>query len=500
LTIHDLVIVGGGVNGCGIARDAAGRGLSVLLVEANDLGSGTSQWSTKLVHGGLRYLEHYAFRLVREALIEREVLLRAAPHIVRPLRFVLPHTAGMRPAWLLRLGLFLYDNLGGRKLLPGTTTLDLTSGAFGAPLGHKVRTGFAYSDCSVDDSRLVVLNAIDAAHRGADIRVRTACTSVSMAGGLWQVAIEGPTGPETHQARALIVAAGPWVGRFVEGVVRANTSAPLRLVKGSHIITRRLFEHDHAYILQNNDGRIVFAIPYFSDTTLIGTTDVEYQGDPAAVAIDEGEVDYLLAAVNQHFVKPVTRSDIVRSFSGVRPLYDDGASAAKDATRDYVLDVQRSAGNPPRLTIYGGKITTYRKLAEHALELLAPEFPEARGAWTATSPLPGGAFPVGGHEALAAELLQSFPFLMAAQAARFVDAYGTRSRDLMEGATSPSDMGVRFGADLTGREVAWLIRTEWARTADDIVWRRSKLGLRLSAQEIAAVQSYIDQTSAGVVA
>lgn len=481
----DLAIIGGGVNGCGIARDAAGRGLKVLLVEKGDLASGTSQWSTKLIHGGLRYLEHYAFRLVREALQEREVLWGMAPHIAWPLRFVLPHDTGQRPAWMLRAGLFLYDHLGGRELLPASKSLDLTKDAAGAPLAPFLTRGFEYSDCWVDDARLVVLNAIDARERGADIRTRSPCLSARVVDGLWHVTSR--TGPEetTDTARALVVAAGPYVGEVVETTLGANTSAPVRLVKGSHIVTKKLFAHERAYMFQNPDGRIVFAIPYEHDFTLVGTTDVEVTGDPSNPTISEDEVDYLLAAVGRNLKVPPTRADIVWTYAGIRPLYDDGASAAKDATRDYVLDLDAGSGRPPKLTIYGGKITTYRRLAEHAMEKLSPHLPGIGAAWTSGATLPGGEFPVNGAATLTNDILGVHPYLERAHARRLVRQFGTRAMRVLDGATRPEDLGERYGADLTEAEVRYLVDHEWARAAEDVLWRRTKLGLRVDAGEAA---------------
>src|SRR5437764_6317473 len=363
----DLAIVGGGINGAGIARDAAGRGIRVVLIEQNDLASATSSASTKLIHGGLRYLEHWAFRLVREALAEREVLLRLAPHIIRPLRFVLPHHRASRPAWQLRAGLFLYDRLGGRDILPGTRTLDLTHGAVGVPLKRQYKLGFEYSDCAVDDARLVVLNAIDAAERGAVVRTRTRLLRADRDGQEWQLVLNARGRREVATARILVNAAGPWVGQLTTAMLRLKTAAHIRLVKGSHIVVRRLFDHDRAYIFQSSDGRVVFAIPYHGDFTLIGTTDEDFDGDPADPAASPGEIAYLCEAASAYFRNQVTPLDVVWTYAGVRPLYDDGASKAKDATRHYVLAVDRPYREAPLVTVYGGKITTYRRLAEAVL-------------------------------------------------------------------------------------------------------------------------------------
>jgi glycerol-3-phosphate dehydrogenase len=502
--IYDLAIVGGGVNGCGIARDAAGRGNSVFLCEMNDLASGTSSWSTKLVHGGLRYLEYYEFRLVREALIEREILWQIAPHIIRPLRFVLPHHAGLRPAWMLRLGLFLYDHLGGRKLLPSTRSVNLASDLVGKPLiPNRYRKAFEYSDCFVDDARLVVLTARDAADRGADIRTRTRAVEIRQADGVWQVTVEHtPTGQrETIRAKALVNAGGPWVEQVLTAGAGVNAKAKVRLVQGSHIVVPKLYDHDRAYIFQNADGRIVFAIPYQGDFTLIGTTDRDYHGDPAKVKATSEEISYLCAAVGEYLDRPVLPEDVVWTYSGVRPLYDDGASEAKAATRDYVFELD-TPGNLPLLSIYGGKITTYRRLSEEALERLAPYLNggKAEQGWTGKAPLPGGDMAVTALPSLTASLRRTYPFLSDAHANRLAHAYGTRAAKMLGNAASPADLGQSFGATLTEREVRYLMSEEWALTAEDIVWRRSKLGLRLSPAEIAALDDWIAANGAAAVA
>lgn len=490
---YDILVVGGGINGCGIARDAAGRGHSVLLADQGDLGGATSSASTKLIHGGLRYLEYYEFRLVRKALIEREILLEAAPHIIWPIRFVLPHHDGLRPAWMLRLGLFLYDHLGGRKRLPPTRSLDLRQDPAGAPLLPRFTRAFEYSDCWVEDSRLVILNAQDAAARGATIRPRTRVVAARQAGPVWRVSLEdSQTGAQRFvEARILINAAGPWAGSFLGTALDRRPPSPIRLVKGSHIVVPRLFEHDRAYIFQTGDGRIVFAIPYERAFTLIGTTDQDHHGDPGAGRISPAEIDYLCAAANGYFRTQIAPDQVVWSFSGVRPLYDDGASAAQAATRDYVLELEGGGGAPVLLTIIGGKITTYRVLAEAALKRLAPHLAPDGGAWTAGVPLPGGDFPVDGFPALVAELQAAHPFLDPAQAFRLGRAYGSRAADLLAGARAPEDLGRSFGAGLSAREIDWLIRHEWARSAEDVVWRRSKLGLCLSGSEIAEIDSFM---------
>ncbi len=489
--IYDLLVIGGGINGCGIARDAAGRGWSVILAEAADLGGGTSSASTKLIHGGLRYLEHREFRLVREALQEREVIWRMAPHIVWPLRFVLPHMRGQRPAWLLRLGLFLYDHLGGRRLLPPTRTLRLDRDPAGAPLKPGFRWGFEYSDCWVEDSRMVVLNAQDAAAHGAEVLTRTRVASAVRDGDAWVATLLDAAGTaRTVRARALVNAAGPWVAEVLSNVLRSNAPATVRLVQGSHVVVRRLYEHDRCYIFQNADGRIFFAIPYEIGFTLIGTTDRDYKGDPAAVHATADEVAYICQAASEYFIKPVTPADVVWSYSGVRPLYDDGATAAQEATRDYVLKLDAPGGAPASLSVFGGKITTYRRLAEAALARLAPHLPTPSGlpvGWTATAHLPGGDFPPDGYADQVASLLARAPFLPGALARRLVRAYGTRAAEVVGAAASLDGMGQRLGADLTRAEVDYLMRNEWARTAEDVAWRRSKLGLRMTPAEIAAL-------------
>ena len=508
----DLFVIGGGINGCGIARDAAGRGLSVTLAEMADLAQATSSASTKLFHGGLRYLEYFEFRLVRAALKERGVLLRAMPHISRPLRFVLPLHPGMRfaggtptsrlltlvmpwmkgrrPAWLIRLGLFLYDHLGGREMLPGSRALDLAQDQAGAALQPKYRRAFEYSDCWVDDSRLVVLNARDAQARGARILTRAKVVSAEREGGLWRISVARGGGVETHRARALVNAAGPWVGEVIREALHRGSREQVRLVRGSHIVTRRLFDHDRAYVFQGEDGRIIFAIPYEQDFTLIGTTDHDHRGDAASPACTAEEQDYLCAFASRYFARPVTRADVVWTYSGLRPLYDDGASSATAATRDYVLSLD-AAGGAPVLNVFGGKITTYRRLAEAALARLAPHFPGAGGAWTAGAALPGGDFAVDGVEGLIADLRAGHPFLDEKWARRLVRAYGTEAARMLEGATARADLGRDFGATLYERELRWMIHREYARDAEDVLWRRSKLGLRMRAEEVAALEAWM---------
>jgi glycerol-3-phosphate dehydrogenase len=489
----DIAIVGGGINGCGIARDAAGRGFSVYLCEQADLAGATSSASTKLIHGGLRYLEYYEFRLVRESLIEREILLRAAPHIIWPLRFVLPHHTGLRPGWLIRLGLFLYDHLGGRELLPAARQLDLTRDVAGKPLKPEYRRAFEYSDCWVEDSRLVVLNAMDAAARGAVIETRTEMLRAERRAGLWSVRVRDRTTGVVRDigAKALVNAAGPWVAEVVSNRLGMPVDAPVRLVKGSHIVVPRLFEHERAYIFQNADGRIVFAIPYEGTFTLIGTTDLDYEGDPSEPHITDAEIEYLCSAASEYFSKSIAPADVVWTYAGVRPLYDDGASEAQAATRDYVLKVDGGEALAPVLNIYGGKITTYRRLAEAALDRLAPYVGQGT-PWTAAAPLPGGDFPVDGFAAEVAELRKRCPSCGHEQARRLARAYGTRARAIVDGIQTPADWGETFGADLTEREVRYLMDQEWARTAEDVLWRRSKLGLKLGAAETKRLTDWMN--------
>ncbi|EEW26667.1 glycerol-3-phosphate dehydrogenase [Rhodobacter ferrooxidans] len=507
----DLFIIGGGVNGCGIARDAAGRGLSVTLAEMGDLAQGTSSASTKLFHGGLRYLEYFKIRLVHEALTERETLLVAMPHISWPMRFVLPyHPAmrfetdtpvsklmallmpwmrGRRPAWLIRLGLLVYDTLGGRKILPATRTLDLARDPAGAALQPKFRHAFEYSDCWVEDSRLVVLNARAAQAHGAQIMVGTRVTDARRDGDLWHITLESADGTTQHRARALVNAGGPWVEDVIRNVTHIQSTEGVRLVRGSHIVTRRLFTHDRCYFFQGTDGRIVFAIPYEQDFTLIGTTDLDHEGPPGSATCTEAEKDYLLTFVSQYFAQPVTREDIVWSYSGVRPLYNDHASSATAATRDYVLSLDTNG--PPLLNVFGGKITTYRRLAEAALAKLAPHFPNLPPNWTARAPLPGGNFPHDGVPALTARLRVDYPFLTDYWSARLIRAYGTEAWQVLGTAGTASALGQDFGATLTEAEVRWLMQKEYARTAADVVWRRTKLGLRLTAEEVEALAGWM---------
>jgi glycerol-3-phosphate dehydrogenase len=495
---YDLAIIGGGINGVGIARDTAGRGLRVLLVEQNDLAAGTSSASSKLIHGGLRYLEQRAFRLVREALAEREVLLRMAPHLISPMRFVLPAYPGPRSALAIRLGLFLYDHLGGKKLLPSARTLDLTHHAMGYPLNRRFRYGFEYSDCSVDDARLVVLNAVDAAERGATIRTRTRCVRAERS-DVWRLILTDHGRREEAIARVLVNAAGPWAGFVTENVLRLPALDQLRLVKGSHIVVPRMATHDRAYILQADDGRVVFVLPFERDFTLIGTTDVDFAGDPAAVAPTGAEITYLCNSVNNYFRHNISPSDVKWAFAGVRSLYDDGSNKPEDVTRDYYLSLDERFREAPVMTIYGGKITTYRRLSEAVLERLKHFFYRMRPRWTGRVPLPGGDFAWDAFEAEVAKAQQNWPFLDADQAGRLVQAYGTRLARILGTAQSWSDLGTRFGAGLTEAEVRYLMQYEWAETADDILWRRTKLGLQASDDEKEALGRFM-LTAAGSVA
>lgn len=506
----DLFVIGGGINGVGVARDAQGRGLNVGLAEMNDLASATSSASTKLFHGGLRYLEFFEFGLVRKALIEREVLLRAMPHISWPMRFVLPYhkdmrfegdtptskllttfmpwMKGRRPAWLIRLGLFLYDNLGGRKILPGTRTLHLPGSVVGKPIKGRFKKAYEYSDCWIEDSRLVVLNARDAEARGAKIMTRTKVTSAERKDGVWQIVLDGPGGTQTVTARGLINAGGPWVEDIIKNTVRMNSSEGVRLVRGSHIVTKKLFDHDKSYFFQGEDGRIIFAIPYETDFTLIGTTDAEHSNLSEKPTATQDEQDYLLAFANQYFEQTIHKSDIVWTYSGVRPLYDDGAKSATAATRDYVLSLDDNG--PPLLNIFGGKITTYRKLAENVLKKIEPIL-GGQGPWTAEVALPGGDFPVSQVSRLVSDLTTKYSFLSEGWALRLIRAYGTDAALILGDAAALDDLGQDFGATLTEAEVRWLIDKEYAHVAEDIVWRRSKLGLRMDTAQIAALETFM---------
>lgn len=487
----DLLIVGGGINGVGIARDAAGRGLKVALCEAGDLGGATSSASSKLIHGGLRYLEYYEFGLVRASLIERERLLTAAPHIIWPLRFILPHHAGLRPAWLLRLGLFLYDHIGGRKSLPATTTVNLRCHPAGKALKSVFRRGFAYSDCWVQDARLVVLTAMDACQRGAQIHVRTALAHLEKDGDHWRATLAADGGTTTVRARAIINAAGPWVADVLALAGSASAARTPRLVKGSHIIVRRLHDAPEAFTCQGADGRVVFAIPFETHFTLIGTTDTPFAGDPRAAQISAEETLYLCALASDYFARPITPADVVWSYSGVRPLYDSGEANASAVTRDYVFNLEGGGNQPVMLSIYGGKLTTYRKLAEHALRDLAAVLPVPDSSWTRTAQLPGGDLPGGDFAAFLATVSQRWPFLPADLAFRLARNYGTLTERIIGSASSLADLGRSFGAGLTEAELAYLCTEEWARTAEDVLWRRSKLGLHLTDSQRQSVADWM---------
>jgi len=485
----DLAIIGGGINGVGIARDAAGRGLKVLLVEQNDLASGTSSASTKLIHGGLRYLEHGAWRLVREALAEREVLLRSAPHVVHPIRIVLPTNNGPRSPWLIRLGLFLYDHLGGHSSLPKARSISLRHHVYGVPLRRQHTAGLEFSDCMTDDSRLVVLNAIDAAERGATIRIRTRCTRVER-GEVWTLVLNARGRRDVVTARALVNASGPWVVQVAETVLRVAAPQPVRLAKGTHIVLRRFFDQDCGYMLQNADGRVVFALPFQRDFTLIGTTDADFVGDPAAPTPTLQEISYLCDVANAYFREPIAPADVLWAFSGVRSLYDDGAAKADDVTREYVLALDEGFRLAPLLTVYGGKITTYRRLAEAALAKIGHFF-AAGPAWTSWRRLPGGDFSPEDLQSMIKDTMQRWPFVTESHARRLVNAYGTRLDRVLGSAKRIDDLGTRFGSDLTAAEVSHLVKHEWAETADDVLWRRTKLGLKVSRDDREALSRYI---------
>lgn len=495
---YDIAIIGGGVNGCGIARDAAGRGLSVLLLEKDDLASGTSSASSKMIHGGLRYLEQYEFSLVRKALNEREKLLAIAPHIVWPIRLVLPHNCELRPKWMIRLGLFLYDTLGGRKLLQKSRQIDLRSDVAGAALKPSYTSGFEYSDCWVDDARLVVLNALDAQRHGAKILTRCELQQAHHEDNHWQLQTrEMPPNKQSgksgkFKARILINAAGPWVSEVVSNRIMLDTTSDVRLVKGSHIVVPKLYEHDKAYIFQNADNRVIFALPFLGAFTLIGTTDVDVSGDPGGVEASDDEIRYLCNAANEYFTNETEPSDVVWHYAGVRPLFDDGESSASETTRDYVLELLEDENNPPVLSVFGGKITTYRQLAETALEKLAPWLPNLADSWTDVAPLPGGEFPREELMSRVDRLTARFPFIPPQTALRYFRAYGTECMKFLTGCNSESDMGIRFGADLYQREVEYLLANEWAITAQDIVWRRSKVGLFMTGDEIDSLQSWLN--------
>jgi len=489
----DLFVIGGGINGTGIARDAAGRGLSVVLCEKDDLAEGTSSRSGKLVHGGLRYLEYYEFRLVREALIEREVLMNNAPHIIWPMRFVLPHSPDDRPAWLVRLGLFLYDHLGGRKKLPGTRTLDLRRDPEGAAIKDRYTRGFEYSDCWVDDARLVVLNAVDAAERGATVLTRCPCTSARREDGMWHVTTSNTLTGEKRafRARVLVNAAGPWVTDVVTRVAGSNSSRNVRLVKGSHIIVPKFWKGENAYLVQNHDKRVIFINPYERDKALIGTTDISYEGRAEDVQAGEDEVQYLLDAVNRYFNEELTRADVETTFSGVRPLFDDGQGNPSAVTRDYVFDLDETGG-ALLLNVFGGKITTFRELAERGLHRIRKVFPQMGGDWTESAPLPGGEIENADYEAFRGKMKRDYPWMPRKLRRHYGRLYGTRIARIVGDATSLDGLGRYFGGDLYEAEVRYLMQHEWAQTAEDILWRRTKHRLHLTEAERAAFTEWFD--------
>ncbi|VXB40624.1 Glycerol-3-phosphate dehydrogenase [Burkholderia sp. 8Y] len=489
----DVLVVGGGINGAGIARDLAGRGARVMLVEQDDLAQHTSSASTKLIHGGLRYLEYREFGLVRKALKEREVLLAIAPHLIAPLRFVMPHVPALRPAWMIRAGLFLYDHLSRRAVLEGSRAVDLRTHFAGAPLIDSITRGFVYSDAAVDDARLVILNALDAHERGAHVATRTRFVSASRGEREWRVVLADASGHRREvAARAIVNAAGPWVGALAAGESNAR---PMRLVKGSHIVTRKLFDHDHAYILQNDDRRIVFAIPWQRDYTLIGTTDVDYDGPLADVRIADDEIEYLCAAVNRYFRERVSPRDVVWSYAGVRPLLADGADDAASATRDYRLEFDSSGA--PLVTVLGGKITTYRRLAQEAAERLARPLSLTAAAWTHAAPLPGGDMPDAAFARFAGEFRERHRFLAAELAERYARAYGTRADVMLGGIDTITALGKMLTPGLYEAEAAYLVDHEWAQTADDILWRRSKLGMHASAADVDRLTAWLADRAQG---
>ncbi|RZU99663.1 glycerol-3-phosphate dehydrogenase [Spiribacter vilamensis] len=488
---YDLVVVGGGINGAGIARDAAGRGLRTLLVEQGDLANYTSSASTKLVHGGLRYLEQYEFKLVRKALKEREVLMGIAPHIIWPLNFVMPHVKELRPAWMIRMGLFLYDNLGGRKKLPGSKGLDLQTHYAGAPLKDGLKKGFMYSDCWVQDSRLVVLNCMDVEQRGGKVMPRTRCTGAERGNDEWSVQLTDTVSGNVHnvRSRSVVNAAGPWVAKFLGSATEVDNKKDVHLVKGSHIVVPKMFDHEDSYLFQNTDGRVIFAIPYEQDFTLIGTTDVAYEGNPAEATASHDEIQYLCDAVNRYFEQETTPKDVVWTYSGVRALYDESDESDVSAvSRDYSLDLDDKAA--PLLSVFGGKITTYRTLARQAVDQIAPLLGASIADWTGNEALPGGDIPDGDFESYLAQLRRERPWLPEAMAWRLVRNYGTRIETMLGGARSLDDLGEHFGSDCYEAELRYLAEHEWAMTADDAIWRRSKLGLMLDAEQRERVNAW----------
>ena len=493
-TDFDIVVIGGGINGAGIARDASGRGLSVLLCEKDDLASHTSSASTKLIHGGLRYLEHYDFMLVRHALQEREVLLKAAPHIIWPLRFILPHHQSLRPRWLIRLGLFFYDHIGGRKLLPKSHSVNLSEHLTGESLKDNYTHGFEYSDCWVQDSRLVVLNVMDAAERGCDVRVRTEVTDLVRHEGYWTIKLKDNNSGQLSSttAKVIVNASGPWVDKTLDLDEEHDSRYSTRLVKGSHIVVPKLFDHPYTYIFQNPDNRILFAVPYEQNYTLLGTTDMEIEGEPGSIEIDDSEVEYICSAVSEYFNKPVKTDDVIWSYSGVRPLYDDASANASKVTRDYKLDLDTRKGTPV-LSVYGGKITTFRKLADQAVDMLTEHLSISKSDWTRSASLPGGDIPDMDFDAYLSASGKRHPWLKEPLLYDYARNYGTCMEKLLQGCQNMDDLGHHFGGLLYQKEVDYLQQYEWAQTAEDILWRRSKKGLQLSADEIRKLQEFLNQ-------
>ena len=488
----DLVVIGGGINGTGVARDAAGRGLSVLLCEKDDLAQATSSSSTKLIHGGLRYLEFFHFKLVRESLREREILLKSMPHIIWPLRFTLPHHRGLRPSWLLRLGLFIYDHMGGRKLLPPTKKINLKKHKTGIPLKDKFSIGFEYSDCWVEDSRMVALNASDAKNNGAVIKTRTTFERATRNNDVWDIILDSQNGNKQEiTSSAIINCSGPWVTSVIESNLQQKNSTETRLIKGSHIITKKLFDNDSNYIFQNSDGRIIFAIPYETDFTLIGTTDIEYEGDPNKAKCSLEEKKYLIESISEYLDVQVDINDIVHTYSGVRPLFNDNKSEAQNVTRDYVIKADSNNGKTPLISVFGGKITTYRILAEKVIDELKPYFKNIKNNWTKDSYLPGGNFDPDEVSKLVNSILDKYNFIDEKWAIRLVKAYGTNAIDILNESNTVEDLGINFGWNLTEKEVLWLINMEFAKSAEDILWRRSKLGLRFSDDQVKYLENWL---------
>jgi glycerol-3-phosphate dehydrogenase len=486
---YDLLVVGGGINGSGIARDAAGRGLTVLLCEQDDLAAHTSSASTKLIHGGLRYLETLHFALVRKALQERELLLGAAPHIMRPLHFVMPHDAHLRPAWMIRAGLFLYDHLAKRRRLAASAAVDLRTHIAGGALQARFTRGFIYSDGWTDDARLVVLNAQDAALRGARIQTRTRCKRIECVDGQWHADLASPAGERSVVARAIVNATGPWVSRFVRNVASVRSAHNVRLVKGSHIVVRNLFAHRFAYIFQNIDRRIVFAIPYEREFTLIGTTDLEYQGDLASVQITGAEVDYLCTTVNRYFRSQIGAGHVVWSYAGVRPLLQDESADPASVTRDYALEVDGDTA--PMLSVFGGKITTYRRLSAEAVDRLAPRLGCDVAPWTHRALLPGGDLPEGSFAAFLRVVERRYEWLPRDLRVRYASSYGTQIHQLLKGADALKDLGAEIVPGLFEREAQHLCANEWARSAEDILWRRTKLGLHTPPDSARRLEEWL---------